>query len=187
QVQRRRSPRARGGWRSGRDDGSEHRFSRQPAHKKPQGCGRVPRTAALEEISERVCQTGQSFRAPRRGGIYKRPAGDANVGDAGLDVRAGSAAGHRLPARASRRVLRDVRKNSDRRARPATRGRILDTGESEPGEKGTLKNSNHQTPNTKECPNTRLPVLEGKHSLGFGPWDFFGVWSLGIGISSKTL
>src|SRR5439155_12458223 len=52
----------------------------------------------------------------------------------------------------------------------------------------------HQTPNTRETPNTKLQATEHSSRLELGAWDFFGVWSLvfggsisGSGLSCRLL
>src|SRR5205809_194330 len=169
--------------RFGRDDRSEHRLPGEPAHEESAGHCRVSRTAPVEEISKRVCQIGQPLGAQGRAGIHHRSAGETNARGPVGGPGAGSASRHRLPAGAGRGVLRDGRKDSDRQTGPGTRSEILDEGEREPGAKRTVRNIKHQTPNTKEAPNTKLHDLEWNYSLGFGAWDSSGTSSLGFDVS----
>jgi hypothetical protein len=48
-----------------------------------------------------------------------------------------------------------------------------------------MKNTKHQTPNTKKPANSNLRLDSGSGVLGFDGFEFFDVWCLVFGIYSR--
>src|SRR5438477_5976846 len=47
----------------------------------------------------------------------------------------------------------------------------------------SLRNTKHQTPNTREAPSSKFQARNAGRGLKLGTWDFFAVWSLVFGVS----
>src|SRR5205807_8914404 len=131
---------------------------RQSNDSESKGRRRVPRIIAVEKISERVCQARQPVSATRRRRVHERAFGETDAGNSGDHAGHCPAPRHRIPAGASRRVLRNVRQASDRQTGAATRRRILGEGEKEPGKKRPVRNPKSQIPNPKQTPRPKRPT-----------------------------
>ena len=118
QVRHRRLRRSQPRGRIQRHGGGVHGIPRQSQNEESESGDGVHRIVALEKVSERVCQTGQSLGASRRGGVHRRSARQADAGDPRGDLDHRATAGHGVPSRAGGGVLRSVREAARREGQP---------------------------------------------------------------------